>query len=699
MIKVRNFSVSFRLFFLFSILAFVVIVAASFILYSSKQSQRLTSNIVDVDLVTIKRINDVSNKIEQSAKWMSLYLLEHNKETGDKATISLQKAVEMINQGQFPRWIDSNKVTTLKNELKKLENISTLIHDLAENPTKNQPALGIANTALAPQARIIAGQFQLIASLDIATDTQIRAIKLQIDWQRILSDFRAYLFNRREDVWNNITDYVDSFETHVSQWLLEDDLDFEAEESLSQILAAVQTYKANMPEIHRIHSSNAWRKDLELSATQLNPLLHNIDSLLSEINSTLKTQTDKRAQKAIIKIKRSGQGVIWGTVIFMVLMSAIFLLTRRTIMAPLNRVLFAMTDVASNGNLNQRLNDRYTDEFGRLAHSFNSFSEKIKGVVDLVILSSRNLVSDSDRLISVTAESEQKAQQQQQSIDEVVGHGQALSDGMKEIEDTSEKANNAANLANQVAVSGGDIIAQTISGIHDISRQNEQISREVEMLSENSRMIHSYVDGINSITEQTNMLALNAAIEAARAGEAGRGFAVVADEVRALASRVKEQSGEIQSKVNDLCLTVDHAVEFMQQNKELMDQTSTQAQEAEKALQSITNAIQDIVEHNSDVSHVAKTHASTAHHISNTIKDIGVLAHDVASSAHESSLVGREFTSLAAQLEGLVAQFLRNKQEVAVPEQKPNVKNSNGISKPEPSENQEKSEDDDVMLF
>ena len=97
--------------------------------------------------------------------------------------------------------------------------------------------------------------------------------------------------------------------------------------------------------------------------------------------------------------------------------------------------------------------------------------------------------------------------------------------------DNAQQANQLAVGASDVAVRGGDVVAQVVGTMRDIDTSSKKIA--------------DIIGVIDGIAFQTNILALNAAVEAARAGEHGKGFAVVADEVRKLAERSQEAAQEI----------------------------------------------------------------------------------------------------------------------------------------------------------
>ncbi|WP_371919506.1 methyl-accepting chemotaxis protein [Pseudomonas sp. SDI] len=132
----------------------------------------------------------------------------------------------------------------------------------------------------------------------------------------------------------------------------------------------------------------------------------------------------------------------------------------------------------------------------------------------------------------------------------------------------------------QLASSGGQVILGVVEGMNRIAEVVSQSSGNITALDASSEDIHSIIQVIKGIAEQTNLLALNAAIEAARAGEAGRGFAVVADEVRNLATRTTQSTQEISAMIERIQNSARDAVANMQSCVSRVDEGVTLARQA-----------------------------------------------------------------------------------------------------------------------
>jgi len=218
----------------------------------------------------------------------------------------------------------------------------------------------------------------------------------------------------------------------------------------------------------------------------------------------------------------------------------------------------------------------------RMQESLAVTVARVRGNADSVATAAMQISQGNMDLSHRTEEQASALQQTAASMEE-------LSGTVRQNSTNSQRANQLALEASEVAQRGGNVVAQVVdkmSGIH-----------------ESSRKIGEIISVIDGIAFQTNILALNAAVEAARAGEQGRGFAVVASEVRNLAQRSAAAAREIKALITS-------SVDQVGQGSTLVAQAGETMQEIVSAIQRVSDIVGEIsaasVEQSSGVAQIGQ---------------------------------------------------------------------------------------------
>ena len=187
------------------------------------------------------------------------------------------------------------------------------------------------------------------------------------------------------------------------------------------------------------------------------------------------------------------------------------------------------------------------------------------------------------------------------------------------VKNLHEWHDNASLLASQFNELSNEITNLSAEATDDINKSIDII----EILSQDTETIQSFLDIINDITDRINLLSLNAAIEAARAGEAGRGFAVVADEISKLAEATSHQSTAISKKIN----------------KNIND-VSLSSKHITKASESFTSIVQKLVlaqENVQNIFSVIEKLNAVSIDLSSNSKELHHKSHSILSSSQEQT--------------------------------------------------------------
>lgn len=191
----------------------------------------------------------------------------------------------------------------------------------------------------------------------------------------------------------------------------------------------------------------------------------------------------------------------------------------------------------------------------------------------------------------------QRTEEQASNLQQAAASMEEMTSSVKQSADTARKATQLAAAASATAHKGGEVVAQVVHTMDDISASSHRIA--------------DIIGVIDSIAFQTNILALNAAVEAARAGEEGRGFAVVAGEVRALAQRSADAARQIKVLIESSVTKVEQGTLLVSEAGTTMTDIVAQAQRVADLIAEISSATaeqtQGIAQVGDAVSHLERS--------------------------------------------------------------------------------------------
>lgn len=264
-----------------------------------------------------------------------------------------------------------------------------------------------------------------------------------------------------------------------------------------------------------------------------------------------------------------------------------------------------------DGDLTQRLPVQRTDEIGRVARHFNTFTEKLAGTVVSIKEATSAMEENARELEDNAGEAELSANSinglVERVAEQITDQDGSISQSSSSVEQITGNIGSLEQVIRQLSTSIDDSAAaveQMAANISSITRNLEHVDEYVDKLvdaSDHGRQTLTQVnDRINevvqqseqlqaanqliaSVSAQTNLLAMNAAIEAAHAGEYGRGFAVVAEEIRNLAENSARQSKIISGELKKTREYVTNAAT-----------ASTEADEAFTSVRSMVDTVNDL---------------------------------------------------------------------------------------------------------
>ena len=396
-----------------------------------------------------------------------------------------------------------------------------------------------------------------------------------------------------------------------------------------------------------------------LSYVEINEIKAQTDNL-ARVSSVAvdKPLAEQSYGKAVAAYESSIKWLAIGCALALLIGAAAAVLISRSIVIPLKSMIAVMRNIAEGErDLTQNIYLQSNDELGEFSKWFDMFMDNIQADVTHIGTGTHQLASAAVQLHATAEQIANGSEKVAAQSVNVATAGEQMSASSGHIAENCSLAVDGSRHASEAAVSGAQIVDETIAVMGSIANRVKETAQTVERLGSRSEQIGAIIGTIQEIADQTNLLALNAAIEAARAGEQGRGFAVVADEVRKLAERTRKSTTEISEMISAIQSETKGAVVAMETAVDEVAKGSDKAAGSGKALASILHKINEVTEQIKQVATAAEEQTAATLEISNNMHQITDVVAQTSNGARETTKAADQLSELAGDLNAIVKQF------------------------------------------
>jgi len=349
---------------------------------------------------------------------------------------------------------------------------------------------------------------------------------------------------------------------------------------------------------------------------------------LDQFKAVEERQRDEAKVRAAQARRNATLTGLFGAAILLAAGIALAVVLVRSITLPLRRAVEAAGAIAG-GDLTQRIAVDRKDEFGQLLQALSAMVGRLHGVVTEVRRGVDSVSTASAEIANGNHDLSARTEQTASNLEETAASMEELTSTVTQSSETAQQANQLAAGAAQAATHGGEVVAQVVVSMQQIS--------------ESSRKIADIIGVIDGIAFQTNILALNAAVEAARAGEQGRGFAVVAGEVRSLAQRSAEAAKEIKQLINT--------------SVENVETGSAQVNQAGQAMDEIVGGVRRMTDLMGEIASAAHEQRDGIGQVNQAVTNLDQMTQQNAALVEESAAAAAALRDQAQRLSEVVSVF------------------------------------------
>jgi len=400
--------------------------------------------------------------------------------------------------------------------------------------------------------------------------------------------------------------------------------------SLRALAEAYGEYVSSFDEV--IEMAQAQKTDAAIfhSVTRSSPKAERMLAVSDQLHAQHAARVTLEAGRAAATVRGAHLFMLSLSAAAMLIAIALGVLASRHVTRPVRQLCTLLEDLAQGeGDLTRRLPATRHDEIGQMARWFNTFVEKLHGIVTQVAQSAEWTGATAQQLASASQQLSSGAQEQASSLEETAASLEQITATVRQNADNARQANQLATASRDTADKGRQVVTSAVGAMAEIN--------------EAARQIADIINVIDDIAFQTNLLALNAAVEAARAGEQGRGFAVVAAEVRSLAQRSATAAKEIKGLIHD-------SAQKVRAGSALVDTSG-------KTLEEIVASVRRVTDIIAEISAASQEQSQGIDQVNRAVAQMDHVTQSTAAQTEQVSATAQSLAGQAGQLQSLVGRF------------------------------------------
>lgn len=382
-------------------------------------------------------------------------------------------------------------------------------------------------------------------------------------------------------------------------------------------------------------------------------VLEEKNEALSELIEQNAGQTRAAGEAAI---RQAAWLLIGGILLVCCLLCLLTTQLMKSVLRPLENTVTVARAIAQ-GNLRSRISIDSNDEAGQLQQALADMQGNLRQMIETIRNEGEQLQETAQSLNGASQSIVSSANEESESATSMAAAMEQMIHNIAQIADHARNAQGISAHSEQLASDGGQVIMGVVDGMSRIAEAVNESSATITALGQSSEEIHSIIQVIKSIAEQTNLLALNAAIEAARAGEAGRGFAVVADEVRNLAARTAQSTQEITGMIERIRTSTEQAVSSMQTGVTRVNDGVSLARQAGESISEIRGGAHRAAEVVEEISHTIGEQSRASSEVAQRVEHIAQMSQQNNRTVNELASAAQRLDKVARSMQSSVLQF------------------------------------------